>query len=64
MGKVLEFKPRDSDYWAKRIGATVMREGKLGVNIDSDMRPFDSDDEFIDAMVKAAEELEREEGGL
>ena len=62
MGKMLEFKPRDSDYWAKRIGATVMNRAMPDMEFDSEMRPLDSEEDWIEAMLKMTEALELEEG--
>ena len=62
MGKVLEFKPKDSDHWAKRIGATVLTRVIPDMEVDLGMKLFDTEDEMIEAILKATEELEREEG--
>ena len=55
MKKTIEFRPSDSDYWAKRIGATMLAK-VLGMATEvAEYNPFKTEDEMIKAILRMTE---------
>ena len=55
MGKIIEFRPSDSDYWAKRIGATMLAKVSGMETEAKEYNPFKTEDEMVNAILRMTE---------